>query len=223
MRIASYNIRKAVGLDWRRDPNRIVDVLLEIDADIVVFQEADRRTGVLPLDRLKTDAGYILADVVIRPTSHGWHGNAMLARKDLAIIETTRSDLPMLEPRGAISAQVSGHDREVIGVHFGLLPATRRKQVPALTDRVTAHSRPAIIAGDSNGFLHDSGTLEGVWEIVIQGPSFHAALPSARLDPFLLFGSLSHSAAHVYDSSLARRASDHLPVVIDTDIEMSAP
>ena len=54
MRIASYNIRKAVGLDWRRDPDRIVDVLAEIDADVVVLQEADRRigarAGVLPLD-----------------------------------------------------------------------------------------------------------------------------------------------------------------------------
>ena len=45
MRIASYNIRKAVGLDWRRNPGRIVDVLAEIDADVVVLQEADKRVG----------------------------------------------------------------------------------------------------------------------------------------------------------------------------------
>ena len=42
MRIASYNIRKAVGLDWRRDAIRILDVLEEINADVVVLQEADR-------------------------------------------------------------------------------------------------------------------------------------------------------------------------------------
>ncbi|MEL7014297.1 MAG: endonuclease/exonuclease/phosphatase family protein, partial [Pseudomonadota bacterium] len=45
MRVTSYNIRKAVGLDWRRDAGRIVDVLGEIDADVVVLQEADKRLG----------------------------------------------------------------------------------------------------------------------------------------------------------------------------------
>ena len=42
---ASYNIRKAVGIDGRRDPERILAVLREIDADIIALQEADRRFG----------------------------------------------------------------------------------------------------------------------------------------------------------------------------------
>ena len=32
---ASYNIHKAVGLDGRRDPDRIITVLRELDADII--------------------------------------------------------------------------------------------------------------------------------------------------------------------------------------------
>ena len=42
---ASYNIHKAVGLDRRRDPDRIINVLREIDADVIALQEADRRFG----------------------------------------------------------------------------------------------------------------------------------------------------------------------------------
>ena len=42
---ASYNIRKAVGLDRRRDPERIMRVLHELDADVIALQEADRRFG----------------------------------------------------------------------------------------------------------------------------------------------------------------------------------
>ena len=42
---ASYNIHKAVGLDDRRDPDRILAVLHELDADIVAIQEIDRRFG----------------------------------------------------------------------------------------------------------------------------------------------------------------------------------
>ena len=54
---ASYNIHKAVGLDRRRDPDRIIAVLNELDADVVALQEADRRVGrresVLPLEHLE--------------------------------------------------------------------------------------------------------------------------------------------------------------------------
>lgn len=43
LRIASYNIQKCVGLDFRRQPQRILQVLDRLQADIVVLQEADKR------------------------------------------------------------------------------------------------------------------------------------------------------------------------------------
>jgi endonuclease/exonuclease/phosphatase family metal-dependent hydrolase len=45
LKVASYNIRKAIGLDRKRDPDRIISVLREVDADIIALQEADRRVG----------------------------------------------------------------------------------------------------------------------------------------------------------------------------------
>jgi endonuclease/exonuclease/phosphatase family metal-dependent hydrolase len=54
--VASYNMRKAMGTDRRRDPRRTIDVLHELDADVIALQEADRRFGArlsaLPLDLL---------------------------------------------------------------------------------------------------------------------------------------------------------------------------
>ena len=38
-RVATYNIHKCKGLDQRVKPDRIVEVLREIDADIVALQE----------------------------------------------------------------------------------------------------------------------------------------------------------------------------------------
>ena len=38
-------MHKAVGLDGRRDPQRVLKVLQEIDADVVALQEADKRVG----------------------------------------------------------------------------------------------------------------------------------------------------------------------------------
>jgi len=45
LKVATYNIRKAIGLDQRRNPERILAVLKEIDADIIALQEVDRRFG----------------------------------------------------------------------------------------------------------------------------------------------------------------------------------
>ena len=59
---ASYNIRKAIGLDRRRNPERILAVLREIDADVVALQEADRRLGrrasALPREMIEEHTGY---------------------------------------------------------------------------------------------------------------------------------------------------------------------
>lgn len=48
LKLASWNIRKCVGLDRRRDPRRVAGVLAELDADVVVLQEADKRLGRRP-------------------------------------------------------------------------------------------------------------------------------------------------------------------------------
>ena len=43
LRIASYNVHKAVGVDYRRSPERIARVIASLKADIVALQEVDRR------------------------------------------------------------------------------------------------------------------------------------------------------------------------------------
>jgi len=35
IRVASYNMRKGIGTDRRRNPDRTLEVLREIDADVV--------------------------------------------------------------------------------------------------------------------------------------------------------------------------------------------
>ena len=41
MRIVSYNVHKARGVDRRYMPERILQVINELEADIVVLQEAE--------------------------------------------------------------------------------------------------------------------------------------------------------------------------------------
>ena len=221
MRIASYNIRKAIGLDWRRDGDRIADVLFEMNADVVVVQEADKRVGaragVLPLSRLERELDYELANLSVRPQSHGWHGNAILFRNTLRVEETQRIDIPTIEPRGVVSASFRDPQFEILGVHLGLTPGMRRRQMQALATHIEGRSHPVIIAGDFNEWKKDAGVFGPSAEMVLPGLSFHASRPTAALDRFVLAGTTRYVSSHVHKSELARRASDHLPIVLDID------
>ena len=224
MRIASYNIRKAVGLDWRRNPGRIVDVLAEIDADVVVLQEADKRVGaragVLPLEKLEADLGYDLAPLATRPLSHGWHGNAILVRGLKTAKMPDLIDLPTIEPRGAVSVFLEKPDLEIIGIHLALTTGTRRKQIDALRRHLSEARHPVVIAGDFNDWSKGD-KLDRVFgdefRVISPGNSFHAARPVAPLDRFVLNGPIRPLRAEVHRTPLARRASDHLPIVIELD------
>ncbi len=68
------------------DPDRVLKVVLELDADIIALQEADQRfgnrRGLLDLVALREKGGYhSVLDVGSRRLSHGWHGNVILHRR----------------------------------------------------------------------------------------------------------------------------------------------
>src|SRR3546814_16562903 len=110
IKVASYNMRKGIGLDRRRDPGRVLSVLRELDADIVALQEADRRFGTrasaIPPHMFDEHSDYVPVDLLSgRPYAIGWHGNALLVRKGAEVEESHALPLPTLEPRGASSEE----------------------------------------------------------------------------------------------------------------------
>jgi endonuclease/exonuclease/phosphatase family metal-dependent hydrolase len=235
LRVASYNIRKAVGLDWQRNPARILHVLAEIDADIIALQEVDRRflgkQGVFPLHTLAQHSNYTFADIADIPDSsqsHGWHGNAILYKKNtLNLISANKLKLPTLEPRGAISTlfgHASGVSFRMIGTHLSLLGHMRAKQVAAIKLHIQAapHSCPSIIAGDFNewrtyGKAYQA--FDNTYNVITPGPSFHSAYPKLPLDRFVLKGLPQPKNVHIHLSALSLKASDHLPIVMDVDLD----
>ena len=101
--VASYNIRKAIGLDRRRDPDRILAILREMDADVIAMQEVDmrfgRRMSVLPLEAIH-QAGYKPVPLSMKPDSLGWHGNALLIRRAAPTPAAARVRLQPARSRG---------------------------------------------------------------------------------------------------------------------------
>lgn len=225
MRIASYNIRKAVGLDWRRDPLRVIRVLQDLDADVVALQEADKRLGmrpaVLPEEQLFDHTGLRILQVTDGPSS-GWHGNALLVREGWEVARTERFSLPGIEPRGAVLADLTGPDGAltVIGTHLGLRRGCRQLQLAHLLEAVGADATRTVLAGDMNEWSTRIGfdLIDDVFDLVLPGRSFHTSRPVAALDRFAVGKGLKHLASGVHRAGDARRASDHLPVWIDLDI-----
>ena len=220
--VASYNIHKAVGVDRRRDAGRIVAVLREIDADIIALQEADLRFGqrasVLPR-ALLDDTPWQAVPVAKRPRSLGWHGNAILVRRDMDIIGSEALDLPMLEPRGAACAEI-GHGKgafRVVGTHLDLSGVRRSDQIRSILAHLhQAHpDMPEIMLGDFNQWSSRNGAMrvfDARWTVLSPGPSFPSQRPVARLDRIALSPQWEVISHGVHHSALSAQASDHLPI-----------
>ena len=219
---ASYNIHKGVGLDRRRDPERILSVLHEIDADIIALQEADRRIGerasVLPRADID-DTRWRVIEVARRPRSIGWHGNALLVRRGIDIVSGEALDLPTIEPRGAACGEiiVEGHSLRVIGTHLDLSGLRRRDQIRSLLGFCDACDRnlPTVIMGDFNQWGRQTGAMREFaqgWHIVTPGRSYPSRQPVATLDRIVASTHWNVVSSDVHHTALSTVASDHLPV-----------
>jgi endonuclease/exonuclease/phosphatase family metal-dependent hydrolase len=239
---ASYNMRKAIGLDRRRDPHRILKVLNEIDADIVALQEADKRVGgrgsAVPHELIDSHGHYKPVHLGVRhkrvfdkarrhadrllkvdTRNIGWHGNAILVKRHIGVLDCAVVDLPTLEPRGAVMAELLVGDQpiRVVGMHLDLSGLWRKRQMRAILDAVARRPQkmPTVLMGDTNEWRTEAGCLrelDGHFHLAPTGPSFHARHPVAALDRIIVDKNLNIEAAGVHTSAIARRASDHLPI-----------
>ncbi|WP_419808434.1 endonuclease/exonuclease/phosphatase family protein [Sphingomonas sp.] len=229
MKVASYNIHKGIGSDRKRSPERILDVLGEIGADVIALQEADRRfgtrAGVIP-SHLLDGSDWKAVPFGMRAASMGWHGNAILVRKAATIDWCAPIHLPSLEPRGAVTADLTlpgGERLRVVGMHLDLSGLWRRRQAAAVMAHVdaAAERRATVLMGDLNEWTAGGGCLRDfarAYRMAPTGPSFHASRPIGRLDRIMTSSDLRVVGAGVHMTDAARRASDHLPIWAELEV-----
>lgn len=222
LRIASYNIRKARGLDQKRKPERTLEVINSLEADVVVLQEADKRLGVrkpaLPRAMIEAETDFELLDASKNGVSLGWHGNAVLVRNTIAARAVDQIDLPGTEPRGALKVRLS-NGLSIVATHLGLRRKDRRAQLSVLR-MMTESDGPTVIAGDFNEWSNARGLepLADRFETFAPGRSFHSRRPMAALDRFALSAGVELRDGGVEEGVLARIASDHLPIWSDVTL-----
>ncbi|MEO9601247.1 endonuclease/exonuclease/phosphatase family protein [Parasphingorhabdus sp.] len=223
LKVASYNVHKAIGTDRRRNPGRIIDVLNEINADIITLQEADRRFGAraaaIPQNLLEMHSDYRAIPLDVQTDSMGWHGNAILVRKPTRVLALDIMHIPCLEPRGAIIGHLEfeGKQLAVFGMHLDLSGLWRRRQAAAIIKHAQEKEQdmPVLLMGDLNEWSAASGCLKDfsrAFQMVTCGRSFHSRRPIATLDRIMHSDGIHSTEAGVHDSPAARKASDHLPV-----------
>ena len=226
IRVASYNMRKAIGTDRRRRPERTLAVLCELDADVIALQEADRRFGTrasaIPPHLIDEHSDYKAVPLETRDGSIGWHGNALLVKKAVEIRATEILHLPSLEPRGAVVAELRLGDAalRVVGMHLDLSGLWRRRQAHTILGHIDARpaAMPTVLMGDLNEWSTRGGCLRDFaarLTFAECGRSFHTRRPVVQLDRIMVTPELAIAACGVHHSPTARKASDHYPVWAD--------
>jgi endonuclease/exonuclease/phosphatase family metal-dependent hydrolase len=208
----TYNVRQL-----RDDRPAVVRVLCAADPDVVAIQEPPRGlSGRRRMRRVAREAG--LVPVV---SGGGARTTALLVRPGLAVTTRRGRRLPWRPGRvrrGIAVADVAG--LRVVSVHLGLSSAERPRHLVRILPLVLASGGAGgVIAGDLNeqpggpswrrlqSHLHDLAAAAG--------PTYPAGAATKRIDAVLGTRGLTASLARVVDDKDTRRASDHLPVVVD--------
>ncbi len=242
LRVISYNIHRAIGVDRRFRLDRIVSILAHYGAEIVLLQEVDQ--GV-PRSR-GLDLAWELASLLDYPyyaagynvsLREGQYGNATLSRYPILHERNIDLTIGFRKPRGCQYTCVetgtsSSPDAalQIFNLHLGLSAWERVRQVGRLvqSDEFASVERnqACVVGGDFNdwrsmltpifadilGFECATDYKSGRRQAMRTYPSFS---PQGGLDKIFCRGGMRMTGASVCRMDAARVASDHLPVIAD--------
>jgi endonuclease/exonuclease/phosphatase family metal-dependent hydrolase len=233
MRVLTYNIHKGFGgSDRRYRFERVLAVIASLEPDLVCLQEVDRHVRRSHYhDQPSLLARHLKATALLYqlnvPQGEGGYGNLVLSRWPFRSHHQISLRLGRRKPRGAQLVVVDTPEGplHLVNWHLGLAEKERHWQAGRLLAhplfQESAHL-PTLIAGDYNDWRNTLGRqsfaahdFRQVTAPIGRYRSFPAFLAVASLDKVFYRGPIEVERAHVVRSRLARRASDHLPLVVD--------
>lgn len=240
-RILTYNIHKCIGgVDRRYNPDRVCETIAHYNPDVVLLQEVDqmvkRSNHDRQVDLLGDMLGYrhrtYFPNVQVR--GGGEYGNAILSRFPLT--DTRNIDLTVgwRKRRSVLHARYRvrmPHVRQsrtvhVFNMHLGLSGGERKIQLErflACNPFQGCHERtPIIVAGDFNdvwgtlgkNLLNPAG-FRGMEQPLRTFPSYAPVRP---LDSIYVRGDIDLIRVQRARIDIAKRASDHLPLIADIEL-----
>ena len=237
LRVATYNIHKCRGFDQRVRPERIAQVLGELDADIVALQEVVGRGSHSHRDQAHYVAealGYHPAFGENRRHNCAAYGNLILSR--FPVVGFWNYDITTRgrEPRGVLRTDVrleDGHVLHLFNVHLGTAYRERREQARHMVSRrILRNAELAgarIVMGDFNEWIPGEATRllsdhfgsHSFYPRASRRRTYPCFLPLLRLDHIYFDQSLRLHRLELHRSRKALIASDHLPVVAEFSVQ----
>ena len=244
LRVLTYNIHRAIGIDRRFRPERIVEILRHHDPDIALLQEVDDgapRSRELDLAwELAEAAGFayyaVGHNVSLRK---GRYGNATLSRypilreRNIDLTDGTKKRRGCQHTQIALPSETGkSHTLDVFNLHLGLSSRERERQVGLLVRskefQLVDREAPCLVGGDFNdwrarvrpifteGLFYRCATdLKSGDRSIRTYPAFS---PTGGLDKIFFRGPIRLEAARTCRLRISRVASDHLPVIVDFEI-----
>jgi endonuclease/exonuclease/phosphatase family metal-dependent hydrolase len=220
--VATYNIHCCVGTDGRDDPDRIADVIRELQVDVVGLQEVGswRRLegGLHQVDYLAQATGMTPVRGLRLLRHRGPYGNALLTRRRVLDVRRLELSVARREPRGAIDVDLSlgGSKCRVIVTHLGLRPYERRHQVNRLLAALRETPEGLVVLlGDFNEWFFVGRPLRWLHSHFGRSgsiPTYPSCRPLLALDRIWVQPKEALNAVQVQRTPVSRAASDHLPV-----------
>lgn len=157
LRLMTYNIHHAEGMDGRLDCERIARVLLSKSPDCVAIQEIDSATTrVKGLDILQEIAGNMKMFPVFSatmPYQGGKYGIGLLCKEK----PITVYHVPLPGREEVRMLLIAEFERFCIGcTHFSLTREDRRLSIEKIRDSLKMFQKPFILMGDMNMQPNDS-------------------------------------------------------------------
>jgi len=243
-RVLTYNIHRAIGVDRRFRPERIVRIIDHHQADIVLLQEVDEgapRSREMDLARsLADDLGFphraMGHNVTLRK---GRYGNATLSKHPILSERNIDLTIELWKRRGCQHTAIGLQDGasgglsqtrlDVFNLHLGLSARHRARQIELLARSGEmsdlSPEAPCLVGGDFNDwrsllmpFLTGGMNFRSATESTGRGRpllTYPSFFPRGALDRIYYRGPLALLSAYRCRLRLSRVASDHLPIVAD--------
>jgi endonuclease/exonuclease/phosphatase family metal-dependent hydrolase len=235
LRVVTYNVHRCKGIDGRLRPDRVVDVLREVDADVIALQEVVSAEGDGDCNQaryLGDTLGLHWALGENRKLKGAAYGNVALSRFPLKVVTNHDLSVEGYERRGALHTDVCLTETDILhmfNVHLGTAFLERRHQARRLSERQTGllHNNelrgPKIVLGDFNEWTQGLATqmlgshLKSVdiRKYLGRSKTYPAFMPVLHLDHIYYDGPLELVALRLHRTRKAVVASDHLPLVAE--------
>lgn len=225
LKIASYNVRNAKGMDDVVDFDRVANVINEMNADAVAIQELDSATqrsdGLVVLDELAKRTNMYASFNASIAFSGGKYGNGILTKQKP--LKTEAIALPGREEMRSLLI-VEMDDFVLCCTHLSLNEEDRQASVKLVQQQTEKYtSKPVFLAGDLNAHPNSDeiSYLSNNW--ILLSDSTQATYPSdgpTEVIDYIFMKSNKQLSSTVKSSGVVNEpmASDHRPLWVEVTI-----